>query len=307
MHLNRFLTFTMFILAAALTMGATDDGLKPFSNELDMRLQPIPAGSFLMGSSEEELAMARENQPSWWSDEDSARNLGVEQPQHKVIITNPFWMSATEVTVGQFREFIDATGYIPEPIRDGKGGMYYSGGKQEGPQFTWENPADGYNVSEKHPVSQITYADALAFCAWLSEQDEYTYSLPSEAQWEYAAKAGTQTIWPWGDSLKEADPYITWKKRWPQPVASGSPNPWGLYDMVGNLWELCLDKFDPNAYSDAERTDPLILEPNQNSNIRRGGTYSMSGPTQLRPAFRKRQRINYRGLHVGFRVVAVRD
>jgi formylglycine-generating enzyme required for sulfatase activity len=268
-----------------------------------MELVQLPAGTFLMGSTPEEVAAAANASPGWWSEQDKAAALSVEQPRHRVTLTTPFWIGRTEVTVGEFRQFVEATGYVTEPVRDGKGGMYYGPkGRTEGAHLTWEKPREDLEVLDTLPVSQITWADAQAFCAWLSTREGRTYRLPTEAEWEYAARAGTTTAWFWGDSPEQADRYVVWRLRDPQPVKSRQPNPWGLHDMVGNVWELSSDRFDADAYSGGDRTDPT--GPDTGRVARRGANFSINNLAEMRVAFRKAQSLDYRGLHVGFRVVA---
>jgi len=273
------------------------------NNSVDMHLMLIPPGTFQMGSTEEEREWANANRPEWWSDENADFFLSFEQPRHEVVITRPFLMSATEVTIGQYNEFVRATGYKTMPERDGKGGMYYDNGKQEGPEYTWQEPKEGWEATPDHPVTQITYQDAVAFCEWLTKKEGRNYRLPTEAEWEWAARAGSDGKWYFGDDAAVADDHIVMGAKHPAPVATKEPNAFGLFDMLGNVWEMTSDFADPQYYANSPAEDPTGPEEG-NARTRRGGAYAMTPGTELRSAYRKPNKPDYRGLHVGFRVVA---
>ena len=145
-----------------------------------IRLTLVPTGSFRMGLPNEDA-----------DDE--------HKPQHEVRIS-AFYLGVTEVTRGQFRQFVQETKYRTEAERDGKGGW---GWKEEGnsleedPKFTWLNP--GFEQTDEHPVVNVSWNDAVAFCEWLTRVEGRPYRLPSEAQWEYACRAGTTTKYFSGD------------------------------------------------------------------------------------------------------------
>ena len=154
------------------------------TNTIGMKLKLISAGEFMMGgveAAEELVKMFPEyhRKPEEFKD---------EYPRHRVRITKPFFLGAHEVTVGQFRKFTEASGYKTEAERDGAGGWGYNPeiGTCEGrrPQFNWHNP--GFPQTDDHPVLNVTWNDAVAFCQWLSRQEGKTYRLPTEAEWEYA-------------------------------------------------------------------------------------------------------------------------
>jgi formylglycine-generating enzyme required for sulfatase activity len=173
-------------------------------------------------------------------------------------ITKPYWLGTTEVTRGQFRVFVNATGYKTDAER-GSGGSYFvairaSKGKgmsvakkSANRGITWERP--GYeNPSDEDPVTQVSWNDAVAFCRWLSESDGNRYRLPTLAESEWAARAGNPLTSP-RDPDDANRPFELEKVAWtylnsplrPQPVAKLSPNDWGLYDTVGNISEWCQD------------------------------------------------------------------
>jgi len=271
-------------------------------NSIDMTLMLIPAGEFEMGSSEEEIAWANENRPEWWKDETAQFHFAFEQPQHPVKITRPFLMGAHEVTIGQFQEFVAATGYETTAETDGRGGMYYNDGKKEGPEFNWQNPRADWMPDPTHPVTQVTYADAVAFCEWLTKKEGRHYRLPTEAEWEWAARAGSDAKW-FFEYADEADRYVVMNAETPAPVGSLEANAFGLHDILGNVWEMTSDFADPDYYANSPVEDPQGPE-SGDARTRRGGAFSMSLGAELRTAYRKLNKEDYRGLHVGFRVVA---
>ncbi|MCC6857709.1 MAG: SUMF1/EgtB/PvdO family nonheme iron enzyme [Bryobacterales bacterium] len=142
----------------------------------------------------------------------------------------PFRMARTETTVEQFAAFVRATGYRTDA-------------EKAGAQRTWRNP--GFRVENRQPVVYVTPADAMAWCQWAGAR------LPSDAEWEYAARAGAATRHFWGDAI---DGRYLWYRAnsdgRPRPVGRKRPNAWGLYDVEGNVWEWALslpDKGEPMA------------------------------------------------------------
>ncbi len=142
------------------------------TNSLDMRLAYIPAGQFGMGSPRDEPG--RESQ----------------EQRHSVELTKDFYLGVHEVTVGQFREFVVDTGYKTEAERDGEGswGITPTGKFERDAKHNWKAP--GFDQTDDHPVVDVSWNDAKAFCDWLSKKEKRTYRLPTEAEWEYACRAG---------------------------------------------------------------------------------------------------------------------
>lgn len=186
-------------------------------------------------------------------------NLGDTSPQTKVTFTKDFWLGATEVTVAQWRHFVNATGYITEAERSGDGiwvstleekpdPSYFGSQKREKrvkiPGTSWRNP--GFTSTDNHPVVGISWNDAQQFCRWLTERETtaarlpagYVYALPTEAQWEYAATTG-------GAKDPENPGEYSWYRAnsggAPHPVGTKKPNGWGLFDLQGNAWEWVFD------------------------------------------------------------------
>jgi len=325
----------MSVVTAVLVLGGcasrapepTDAGA--FTNTLGMRMLRVSAGEFLMGSSEPPQVLA-----GVYPHAEARRltDLRDEAPVHRVRITRAFWMGATEVTVGQFRRFLQRSGYVPESVRDGTGGYGYNPAYDpartvrhdafEGrdPRYSWQNP--GFAQTDEHPVVNVTWNDAQAMARWLSEREDAVYRLPTEAEWEYAARAGTRTRYPAGDDpavlLKSANTFAQETARlWPQwqdeaapgrdghvftaPVARFASNAFGLYDMIGNAWEWCSDWYGEDYYAHSPVNDPQGPQEGQ-VHVRRGGSWH-TWPLYARVAFRNWNTPQTRYVLVGFRLV----
>jgi len=299
------------------------------TNTLGMALVRIPAGEFLMGS-DESIASLQKDFPLM--ERERLDDLRDEAPVHRVRITKNFYMGRTEVTVGQFRQFLKASGYVPESIADGTGGYGYNaaftpnpGERSEqfegrDPRYSWRNP--GFPQTDEHPVVNVTWNDAQAMAQWLSKTEGKTYRLPTEAEWEYAARAGTRTRYHGGDDpqvlLKIANSFDTdSRKQWPKfaqhahkssdgfaftaPVASFAPNAFGLYDMHGNAWEWTADLYDENYYAHSPVDDPQGPKEG-NVYVRRGGSWH-TWPLYLRSSYRNWNSPQTRYVLVGMRLV----
>ena len=229
------------------------------TNSIGMKLVLIPPGEFEMGSSQEEidrlLAEAKErNLPEWY-----LNRVRTEGPQHRVRITKTFYVGCHEVTVGQFRQFVKATQFQTEAEKDGEGGYDYdaAGKWTQKPEHTWRNPR--LAPTDQHPVSTLTWNDAKAFCEWLSEKDKRTYRLPTEAEWEYACRAGTATRRFFGDDEAALERYAWFRDnsgKTLHAVGEKKPNPWGIHDLFGNVAEWCHDKHGRSYYDDSPTDDP---------------------------------------------------
>ncbi|MGP1691950.1 MAG: formylglycine-generating enzyme family protein, partial [Giesbergeria sp.] len=227
------------LCAAALSACALPHADAPgqaIENSLGMRLVRIPAGEFLMGSDEpiEVLAQAF---PRY--ERRRLAELRDEAPVHRVRIARAFYLGQHEVTVGQFRQFVQASGYVPESVADGTGGYGYNatydpattrrGDAFEGrdPRYSWQNP--GFVQNDTHPVLNVTWNDAMALAAWLSKQEGVRYRLPTEAEWEYACRAGSNTRYAGSDDPQsllaaantfDADAAVFWP-RWQDRALHG--------------------------------------------------------------------------------------
>lgn len=253
----------------------------------------LPAGSYRMGS------------PSYET----------EGPVHEVTFTTPFALGVYEVTVAEFGRFVDETGYSA-----GSSCHTYGGGNWEDRAGrSWRNP--GFGQSGRSPVACVNWNDAQAYAAWLSRETGEQYHLPSESEWEYAARAGTATARYWGEgesgqcrhangadaSVKER--YSAWS--WPvascrdghvhtAPVGSLAANGWGLHDMLGNVWEWTADCWN-GSYGGAPSDGSAWEYGECDRRVLRGGSWS-DGPSGLRAADRGGITSGYRNVDFGFRV-----
>ena len=213
-----------------------------YENSIGMRFVLIPPGEFDMGSTEAEVARLLDeakakNLSSWYIE-----RLSSEAPRHRVRITKPFWLSRHEVTRGQFRRFVDDTGYQTEGERDGKGSPGLVNGRWV-QELIW-NRELGVEKADDHPVVHLAWHDASAFAQWLSRKEGTKCHLPTDTQWEYACRAGTTTSWYSDDNeagLKEQAWFKDNSKGGTHPVGLLRANAWGLYDMHGNVSEWCQD------------------------------------------------------------------
>jgi formylglycine-generating enzyme required for sulfatase activity len=187
---------------------------------IGMKLKLIPAGEFLMGS------------PDSDPDADNGEKLRL-----RVRIMKPFYLGVYPVTRGQFRRFVEAAGYRTEAEKVGKGGRGWDGAAGnwvQNPKFTWRSP--GFEQTDDHPVVNVSWNDASAFCEWLSGQEGQKYRLPTEAEWEYACRAGSQTRYCFGDDEKMLGEYAWYAANSgsrTHAVGEKKPNAFGLHDMHG--------------------------------------------------------------------------
>ena len=231
------------VLWAALSPISLSGLEKTYTNTLGMTFVMIPSGSFIMGSPPEEPFR------------------GNSEIQHRVTISKPFYMQTTEVTVKQWRVIMGRRMLVPQKGLDNM------------------------------PVTRVSWFDCMKFIKRLNRLGQGTYRLPTEAEWEYAARAGTSTAFSWGDTINcdnamygnnskkndECQLYIKSRRLpidQPAPVKSYSPNPWGLYDMHGNVWEWCSDWY--GEYKKTAETDPTGPE-SGHMRIRRGGSWFKYG------------------------------
>ena len=259
-------------------------------NSVGQTMILIPPGEFLMGSTDEQVAEALKVADEIQTDQATKDRIQKsEGPQHKVVITKPFLLSATEVTVGQFKKF-SATGYVTETEK----------GAQDDPKAKTYLSVE----SDDFPAGYITWNDAVAYCNWLSEQENRTYRLPTEAEWEYACRAGTTTQYSFGDDYNELPKY-GWHNTnaggKSHPVGTLLPNPFGLFDMHGNLLESCGDYFDEQWYVSSAPNDPDGPSVGS-SRVKRGGYWSHNA-SYCRSASRVGSSPTYRASDHGFRCV----
>jgi formylglycine-generating enzyme required for sulfatase activity len=288
-------------------------------NSIGMSLARIPAGEFLMGAAD--------------GDQDADES---EKPEHKVRITKPFYIGVHEVTVGQFRAFVHDTKYQTGAETDGKGSSGYNpalpGFEYDKPAYTWKNL--GWKQGDEHPVLNVSWHDATAFFRWLSKKEDRTYRLPTEAEWEYACRAGSAARFITGDSIDELKgianvqdkslvakkprfsnsddaSYLTKPVPWDDghpfsaPVGSYQPNALGLYDMLGGAAEWCQDWYGKDYYRDSRLTDPNGPETGT-ARVVRGGAF-LHQARHCRVSHRVAGAPSYHNYIIGFRVVMEAD
>ena len=253
----------------------------------------IEPGTFMMGSPSDE--------PGRHSDE----------TRHRVTLTKGFYMGATEVTVGQWRRFVRDMGYKTEAEK-GDGAYFWSDGKWYKVEGTyWDKP--GISQNDDHPVTCVSWNDAREFILWLNGKEGMNkYRLPTEAEWEYACRAGSGARYCFGDSEGALGQYACYAENTratTHPVGQKSPNAWGLYDMHGNVWEWCEDsckytgflwkkKLVTDTYRD-NVTDPLCGQGAYR--VIRGGGWNL-GAKGCRSAVRGGGPPGNSGVNVGLRL-----
>ncbi|MCA9166782.1 MAG: SUMF1/EgtB/PvdO family nonheme iron enzyme, partial [Planctomycetales bacterium] len=257
-----------------------------FTNTAGVQMTLVDAGEFQMGQSPNDRRVVTDPSAFTFS-------LNAEQPRHLVKITKPFYIGAHEVTVGQFRDFVADVGYQTDVEKNRTEPRTYidgSGTPRTERGLNWNRTGMSQNV--RHPVVFVTWDDATRFCQWLTFKERTSYSLPTEAQWEYAARAGSERVYwnsdnpedltqvanvrdatlrrqfpGWPDTLRRSDGYV-----FTSPVGSFRANPFGLYDVHGNVWEWCSDWYSETYYAQRTLRDPK--GPNSGDlRVARGGCF----------------------------------
>lgn len=266
----------------------------------------IPPGRFMMGSSDDEkarfIAEARGA-----NDEQAAERIASENQLYEVELTRPFWLSRHEITRGQFRQFVAETDYKTSAETDGSGGRGRVDGQSvQSPTFIWSSGL-GFVQTDEHPVVNVSWYDANAFCDWMAKEHRMKFHLPTESEWEFACRAGTTTPW-YGSTVRASLGNHCW---WGQtadqkthPVGQLTSNAFGVFDMHGNVREWCELSHEPETSS----TDPDT--PAEQSHVPdqvcRGGGW-LDPPRQCRAAHRGVQPAAMRSDLNGFRVAITID
>lgn len=269
----------------------------------------IPSGNFLMGSSAEDAArdLALEVVLPDGERKFARESMLSERPQHPVSIDRPFALGKHRVTRGEFAAFVRETGYSTEgyctfwsdrsnPVRRGVG---------------WHDP--GFTQTDSDPVVCVNWQDAKAYIAWLNGRlgghapadRDRLYRLPSEAEWEYAARARSQTARWWGDAIGSGNADCNgcgsrWDNQQPAPTGSFQVNPFGISDVLGGAWEWNEDCWN-ETYAGAPQDGSAWTTGNCDLRVFRGGAWN-SHTWVLRSADRTGGTSRYRNNTVGFRV-----
>lgn len=259
---------------------------------ITFKLAAIPGGSFTIGS------------------HISERGRDEDESTQKEIKVTAFWMGAKEVTFAEWDlYFKDAT--LPQAKN-------LDGVTRATPQYidlTWGMGRDG-----KHPTNSMSHAASIMYCKWLYSTTGIFFRLPTEAEWEYACRAGSSTAYPFGDDASVLNEHGYFKENSNSKfhhVGQLKPNAWGLYDMLGNLSEWTIDQYDPLCYSKMSDKDPRTDPVSKHPKVIRGGSY-LDESKELRCANRKASDASWNkrdpqipkskwwltdGMFVGFRVV----
>ena len=279
------------------------------SDSQTIKLVKIPAGKFLMGSLPSEKPRTRD---------------GRESPRREVTISRDFHMSVFEVTRGQFAAFVKDAKYLTQAEHEGWAYAWNGHVWTKVAGASWKKT--GFAQTDGHPVVCVSFDDAIAFCRWLSKKISKAVRLPTEAQWEYACRAGTQTAYAWGDEWDKGKGWAnaadaTAKKRYrgwrtfpwedgyiyTAPVGTYRANAFGLHDMHGNAWEWCADWYARDYYKKGKKLDPTGPESGSQRVVRGGGW--MSSPPRCRSAGRGGCELRgwYCDYILGFRIVIEPD
>jgi formylglycine-generating enzyme required for sulfatase activity len=253
-------------------------------------LARIPAGEFLMGSADADFD---------------------ERPVHRVHISD-FSIGTRAVTHDEYNEFVRASGYPAPEIRDlpliARGGLDATF-RELASAYAWDRGAPPPGRSG-HPVVLIRYEDALAYCRWLSAQIGKLVRLPTEAEWERAARGGIDGHrYPWGDEISAANGnYLADRsmkhQHGTQPAGTFAPNGFGVYDMAGNVWEWVSDWYAHDYYAISEPRDPR--GPSHGTmRIVRGGSWVNDDVMMLRCGYRHKVPPDTYAYSIGFRIVCI--
>lgn len=286
-------------------------------NDLGMKFLLIPPGTFLMGSPD---------------DEPGHNAGGYDEARHQVTLTRPFYLAAHETTVGQFRRFVESEKYVTDAEKNGGGHAHDDKAVWiHRPGTHWKKPGYAapdiapFVLRDEFPVVHVSHTDARAFARWVQNRSPkdlpagWTCDLPSEPQWEWACRAGTATRYWWGQDADESGKVANVGDRslkrthpdWPRdimpmddghafvaPVGTYRANPFGLHDMLGNVWEFCSTHYAD--YPRAPVTDPPDGDPKRGFAVRGGGWSNL--PTDARSASRNADPPHFAHSNLGFRL-----
>ncbi len=243
------------LLGGMLTSAAFAQNNEPFTayeqkipgSDVVIKMVPVKAGEFMLGSPANEVGRKAD-----------------EGPQKKVKI-DAFWMGAYEVTFDQFDVYADAD-KDKAPLPDG----------MTRPSPPYIDLTLGMGKSDGYPANSMSQYGALMYCRWLYKRTGVFFRLPTEAEWEYACRAGASSPWPFGTDSTQLKEYA-WTKANSEEVyhkvGGLKPNAWGLYDMLGNVAEWTLDQYDPNGYTKADAANPWNKPVAKTPRTIKGGHY----------------------------------
>jgi formylglycine-generating enzyme required for sulfatase activity len=266
-------SFCLLLLGAVLVMPPVSQAAeKAYTNSIGMEFVLLPAGTFQMGSSE--------------TDREAPAN---EKPRHKVTISKPFYLGKYEVTQAQWEAVMGSNPYTLS---------------RSNPYYNLPGMAD--RLRKPNNPATVSWNDAQEFIKRLNQKEGHSrYRLPTEAQWAYAARAGTTTAYSFGEDAKQLGRYAWYGEDFASgsahPVGQKEPNGWGLYDVHGNVWEWVQDWYDERYYANSPPVDPQGPR-SGSSRVVRGGSWHQTA-TSWRSAFRREYDPDYRGISIGLRLV----
>lgn len=246
------------------------EDMQRYTNSIGMSFVEIPAGSFEMGA-------------------DDAEAYRCERPQHHITISRPYYIGICEVTQADWETVM---GYNPYDLD--RSNPYYN------------LPGMAERITHPNHPATVSWEDARNFIRVLNEREGHErYRLPTEAEWEYAARAGTATAYSFGNHAGNLNRYAWYGGDFDtggtHPVGQKMPNPWGLYDVHGNVWEWVQDWYSESYYSESPETDPQGPTEGRQRAVR-GGSWHASA-TSWRSTYRKPYTPDYRGISIEFRLV----
>lgn len=258
--------------AVAAVGAASAQPADSFTNSLGIEFTRIPAGTFAMGSPETD-----------------PEGRAMERPRHEVTISRPLWVARTEVTQAEWEQIMGEN-----PYERDRSNPYYA------------RPGMAERITRPDHPATVSWNDAQEFIAALNAaEDGPDYRLPTEAEWEYFARAGTTTRYYFGDDGSELGDHAWFGAGFAEgghhPVGQKTPNPWGLHDIHGNVWEWVQDRYDADYYATSPSTDPAGPESGA-ARVVRGGSWHSTGDG-WRSAARRDYEPDYRGISIGFRLV----
>jgi formylglycine-generating enzyme len=250
----------------------------------------VKGGTFLMGSTDK--------------DKDT---YSYEKPAHEVTLRD-FFISSTPVTVEQFRAFVTETGYKTDADKQGSSLIWNGKEYMDGKDVNWRCDVSGKIRDENeyaHPVIHVSWNDAQAYCQWLKTLTGQVYRLPTEAEWEYAARGGLHSksyLYAGSNNIDEVAWYSSNSDGRTQPVATKKPNELGLYDMSGNVWEWCEDDWHGNYEGAPTDGSAWLDEPERGGHRVYRGCSWLNTPQYCRVAYRYNSGPTRRTYSVGFRL-----
>lgn len=268
--------FLIYFMIVSTGAGLAHSAKTVHTNSIGMEFVLIPAGTFFMGS-----------------DDSDTEAKDDEKPRHKVTISKPFYLSRYEVTQEHWESLM--------------GNNPYSLARTYGSRWDSLLEKPGRFKGPKNPAT-VSWNDAQAFITKLNALEGHErYRLPTEAEWEYAARAGSTTKYSFGDDAGTLGRYAWYGEDFENgsthPVGQKEPNAWGLYDMYGNVWEWVQDCYDARYYMKSPSTDPTGPQ-SGSKHVVRGGSWHETAD-DWRSAFRRDYPSDYRGISIGFRLVFV--